>query len=200
MKEKILEKATDMFLNIGFKSVTMDDIANELGISKKTVYTHFKNKNKLVEESSFHLFDTLCNGINLICDLKHNSIRELFEIKSYVMKNLKNEKSSPQYQLQKFFPDIHQKMKKKHFEIMRTCVEENIERGIKEGLFRKDINPDFITRIYFSGIHNIKDEELFPTLIFDKNELFNTYLDYHIRAISTPKGLDTLTETLKNDK
>lgn len=200
MKEKILEKATEMFLNIGFKSVTMDDISNELGISKKTIYTHFKNKNKLVEESSFSLFSHLCDGINTICNNKLNSINELFEIKAYVMKNLKNEKSSPQYQLQKFFPEVHLKMKKKHFEVMRGCVDENIERGIKEGLFRKNINPDFITRIYFAGMHNIKDEEIFPSSDFERNKLTTTYLDYHIRAIATTKGIQVLEETLKNDK
>ncbi|MGY5351609.1 TetR/AcrR family transcriptional regulator [Wenyingzhuangia sp. IMCC45533] len=200
MKDKILERATEMFLNIGFKSVTMDDISNELGISKKTIYTHFKNKNKLVEESSFQIFHKLCDGINSICANKLNSISELFEIKSYVMKNLKNEKSSPQYQLQKFFPDIHLKMKKKHFEIMRGCVDDNIERGIKEGLFRKNINPDFITRIYFSGMHNIKDEEIFPAENFGRNELTTTYLDYHIRAIATTKGIQILEQTLQNDK
>ena len=98
MKEKILTTATNMFLDLGFKSVTMDDISNELGISKKTVYTHFKNKITLVEEVCFHLFETICSGINNICNKQNNSIEELFEIKTFVMEHLKNEKSSPQYQ------------------------------------------------------------------------------------------------------
>ena len=60
MKTKIIKRATELFLTLGFKSVTMDDIANELGISKKTIYVHFKNKTKLVEEVTFNLFNLIC--------------------------------------------------------------------------------------------------------------------------------------------
>ena len=81
MKEKILEKATDMFLNLGFKSVTMDDLANEMGISKKTIYTHFENKTKLVQECTFSLFNQINSGIDCICTTGKNPIEELYEIK-----------------------------------------------------------------------------------------------------------------------
>ncbi len=104
MKIKILEKATDMFLNYGFKSVTMDDIANKMGISKKTIYAHYVNKTKLVEDCTMHLFDTISQGIDHICSLGKNPIEELYEIKKFAMVHLKDEKSSPQYQLQKYYP------------------------------------------------------------------------------------------------
>lgn len=67
MKDKIINKTEDLFLNLGFKSVTMDDIANELGISKKTIYQHFENKTKLVEATSMHVFETIAHGIDCIC-------------------------------------------------------------------------------------------------------------------------------------
>ena len=60
MREKITHRAAEMFLTLGFKSVTMDDIANELGISKKTIYVHFKNKTKLVEAVTFEVFENIC--------------------------------------------------------------------------------------------------------------------------------------------
>ena len=66
MKVKILEKASDMFLNLGFKSVTMDDLAQEMGISKKTIYTHFENKTKLVEATTLHLFNTISSDFTLL--------------------------------------------------------------------------------------------------------------------------------------
>ena len=106
MKEKILAKATEMFLNYGFKSVTMDDLAEQLGISKKTIYANYENKTKLVEASTLFLFEFISNGINLICELEKNPIDELFAIKSFVMEHLKNEKTSPQYQLQKYYPQL----------------------------------------------------------------------------------------------
>ena len=64
MKDQILIKATDMFLTLGYKSVTMDDIAAEMGISKKTIYQHFSNKDALVKESTLHLFETISCGID----------------------------------------------------------------------------------------------------------------------------------------
>ena len=90
MREKILLTATDLFLSLGFKSVTMDDIANNIGISKKTIYQHFENKTKLVEAATFQLFDTICDGIDMICDASANPIQELYDIKMFVMNHLKN--------------------------------------------------------------------------------------------------------------
>jgi AcrR family transcriptional regulator len=66
MKDQILTKATDLFLTLGFKSVTMDDIASEMGISKKTIYLHYSNKDQLVEDSTMHLFETISGGIDQI--------------------------------------------------------------------------------------------------------------------------------------
>jgi len=102
MKQKIIVKSSELFLTLGFKSVTMDDIATALGISKKTIYVHFANKTKLVESVTFSLFENICNGIDSICDNSKNPIEELYHIKMFVMKYLKGEKSSPQYQLKKY--------------------------------------------------------------------------------------------------
>ena len=74
---------TTMDLDLGFKSVTMDDIANAMGISKKTIYAHFKNKTELVKASTFHLFDVVCDGIDIICSEEKNPIEELYQIKAF---------------------------------------------------------------------------------------------------------------------
>ena len=103
MREKIIQKSAELFLNLGFKSVTMDDIASEMGISKKTIYVHFPNKTKLVEAVTFTLFEMICDGIDGICSTSNNPIEELYAIKLFVMKHLKNEKTSPQYQLKKYY-------------------------------------------------------------------------------------------------
>ena len=90
MKDKITTTATELFLNLGFKSVTMDDIASEMGISKKTIYTHFSNKTDLVNEVTSQLFCIVSEGIDFICATEKNSIEELFEIKQFVMEYLKD--------------------------------------------------------------------------------------------------------------
>ncbi len=181
-----------MFLNLGFKSVTMDDIANEMGISKKTIYQHFSNKTDLVEACVFLLFDTICTGIDTICESAENPIEELYHIKRFVMQNLKNEKSSPQYQLKKYYPKIYGRIKLKQFEVMHESVTENLTTGIEQGLFRANMDVDFVARLYFNGMTGIKDTDLFPQGRHNMNELMENYLEYHLRAIVTKKGFETL--------
>ena len=198
MKEKIIEKSTDMFLNLGFKSVTMDDIANELGISKKTIYVHFPNKTKLVEATTMQVFDTISYGIDCICELDKNPIDEIYEIKKFVMYNLKDEKSSPQYQLQKYYPKIFGSLKRRQFEKMLGCVVQNLERGVSKGLYRSAIDINFIARLYFNGMLSLKDQDVFPLTQFSIRELMDQYIEYHLRAIVTEKGMITLNNFIKN--
>ncbi len=199
MRDKILEKATEMFLNLGFKSVTMDDIAGEIGASKKTIYTHFKNKTELVTEVTNNMFCAICDGIDMIHDQQKNPIKELYEVKHFVMTYLKDEKSSPQYQLQKYYPKIFITLKKKQFEFMQDCIKENLTRGIDQGLYRPSIDVDFMARIYFNGMLGIKDQELFPLKQFSMNTLMSYYLEYHLRGICSEKGLTELEHQIQND-
>ena len=189
MRDKIIQKSTEMYLTLGFKSVTMDDIANELGISKKTIYVHFANKTKLVEAVTFEVFETVCDGIDGICNTSLNPIQELYDIKIFVSQYLKNEKKSPQYQLKKYYPQIYQRLHMKQFEKMHESVKESLQKGIQLELFRPTINIDFISRMYFNGMIGIKDEQYFPKTLYATEYLMESYLEYHLRAIVTEKGL-----------
>ena len=198
MREKILQKAAEMFLNLGFKSVTMDDIANEIGISKKTIYAHFDTKTKLVEATTFYLFEIISAGIDEINARQLNGIEELFVIKNFIGKHLKDEKSSPFYQLQKYYPKIFIRLKNMQLEVMRRCVVVNLERGVETGIYRSEINIPFIARIYFMGMIAMKDPNMFPIEEFPIREASRQYLEYHIRAISTDKGLKILHQLLND--
>lgn len=181
-----------MFLTLGFKSVTMDDIAADLGISKKTIYQHYANKTELVEACTMHLFGTISQGIDDIREQDNDSIEEIFLIRNFMMQHLHNESASPFYQLQKFFPKIFSCLREKQFEKMNGCMVENLQKGIDSGLFRSDINIDFVSRIYFTGLTGIKDSDIFPARMFEVHSLTKQYLEYHLRAIVTPKGLTLL--------
>ena len=192
MKQQIIIKSADLFLNLGFKSVTMDDIAHEMGISKKTIYQHFDNKTKLVEAAMLHVFENVACGIDHIRELNVNPIEEIFKIKQFVMEHLKDEKSSPQYQLQKYYPKIYAGLRIKQFEVMQSCVKQNLQRGVELGLYRDSINIEFVSRIYFNGMLALKDQELFPLKKFSMNALMEHYLEYHLRGICSPKGVEFL--------
>ncbi|MBQ0787668.1 MAG: TetR/AcrR family transcriptional regulator [Oceanihabitans sp.] len=200
MREKIIHKSGELFLTLGFKSVTMDDIANALGISKKTIYQHFDNKTKLIEATTLNMFENICGGIDCICNASHNPIEELYDIKMFVMNYLKNEKTSPQFQLKKYYPQIFQSLQMKQFEKMHVSVKESIQKGVDTALFRENIDVDFISRMYFNGMTGIKDETIFPSDKFTMDYLMESYLEYHLRAICNENGLQTLNKFIKTNQ
>lgn len=192
MKEMIVHKASKLFLQLGFKSVTMDDLAEALGISKKTLYTHFENKHQLVRESSLSIFDHVCSEIEQMKKQAKHPIDELYGVKSAVLKYFQNEATSPVYQLQKYYPDIYAEVKDQEYERLGVLVKTSLKTGIETGLFRSNMNIDFVSRLYMNGMRGIRDIDVFPLTEFDISTLFENYLEYHARAIVTPKGLTIL--------
>ena len=192
MKESIVNHAIPLFLQFGFKSVTVDDLALEMSISKKTIYTHFPTKEQLVETSVMKHFDLVIDKILSICQHSKDPIIELYQIKKEVSKYLSNEKNSPIYQLQKYYNTIYQKLKQKEFNALGSMFSTSLNRGINTGLFRSGIDIDFVTRIFFNGIRGIQDVELYPIDQFKMEHLLINFSEYHLRAICTPEGIQKL--------
>lgn len=192
MKDKIIHKSAELFLEFGFKSVTMDFIASELGASKKTIYEHFRNKSHLIEEVANYISHEIQLEIDEVMKSDFNPIEELFEIKRCVLKRLKDEKSSPQFQMQKYYPEIYQRLRNNQVCKMDECCTINLSRGIKKGYYRENLNESFITRLYISGMLNLKNEELFKDTELSPKQLYEEFLSYHLRSIVTPKGLEIL--------
>tara|TARA_B110000259_G_scaffold108105_1_gene123868 strand:- start:331 stop:930 length:600 start_codon:yes stop_codon:yes gene_type:complete len=192
MKSTIIEKATKLFLQLGFKSVTMDDLAVSLGVSKKTLYIHFENKHQLVKEVAYSIFEKVTRDIIKIKEGTSNPIEELHCVKMEAMKYLGSEKTSPNYQLQKYFPKIYEDLKTKEYQYLGEMVKSSLQNGIDSGLFRTEIDVEFVSRLYLNGMRGIRDIEIFPIEQFKIEDLFENYLDYHLRAIVTPKGMKSL--------
>ncbi len=200
MKEKIIEKATEMFLSIGFKSVTMDDISNEMGISKKTVYQFFKNKADLVEHCCTHILNIISKDIEEVESWNLNPIEEMYEARKIILRRLKNEKTSPVYQLEKYYPKIFLSLRKERFNMMDGCLINNLKKGMEQGYYRQGLDIDVISRIYHNGVTGLKEKDLFDSPTYPVPYLMNIFLEYHIRAIATPKGVDTLNGILVKDR
>jgi hypothetical protein len=114
------------------------------------------------------------------------------------MNSLKGEKTSPYYQLQKYYPSIHKELKKKKFEFILESTKKSLEKGVELGIYRKKINVEFISRLYFNGIIGIRDLQIFPTETFKPVILMENYSEYHLRAIVTRLGLKKLEKFLSN--
>ncbi len=197
MREKIIDKASELFLSLGFKSVTMDEIANELGISKKTLYKYFSNKLALVEETTSKFHESCFLGIETISNQGYNAIEENFKIKNMFKEMFKNAASSPIYQLKKYYPKIHEKAMQKEIVMFSECLKKNVEKGILEGYYRNDIDIGLVTQFYFYlvfGVHeNTIDNHQLP-------KIEQQALAYHTRAIATEKGVKELEIQLKNNQ
>ena len=195
MKEKIISKAKDMFLKLGFKSITMDDIACEMCISKKTIYKYFANKERLIEECTQVVHNEIHKTINLIIDKNYNAIEENFVIRKMFKEMFKLAETSPAYQLKKHYPEIYDKVIGREIDECKTTFKQNIDKGIKSGLYRKDLNVESYVRFYYTLIFNINENTASEKEAFD---LELQALEYHTRAMATSLGIAELEKHLIN--
>ena len=195
MKEQIISKSKDMFLKLGFKSVTMDDIASEIGISKKTIYKYFSNKDALIEDTIELAHKEVQEIIAKIDEQGLNAIEENFEMKRMFKELFKGADTSPLYQIKKHYPEIYEKILVVQIDILTICFRKNIIKGIKEGLYREDVAIDDYVKFYQILIFNIN-----KTIILEKDShiLEHKALEYHIRAMATLAGIIELEKHLKN--
>ena len=124
-------------------------------------------------------------------------IHENFEVKKVFKDLLKSNDDSPMYQLKKYYPKIHEKVMSKEFLMFQDCISRNIEKGIEEGLYRKDIDINVVSRLYFALVIAVHEEKLFTYNKNTINKLEIDILEYHTRAIATEKGIKELEKQLK---
>ena len=195
MKEKIIAKATDLFLKLGFKSVTMDDIAGEMCISKKTIYKYFCNKELLIEESTNMVHKEVHQIIDSIVAKNYNAIEENFEFRKMFKEMFKAGDTSPVFQLKKHYPEIYDTVMSREINECNIVFKQNIEKGIQQSLYRKetpiDTYVDFYYTLIFSINGNVSSERI-------ANELELQALEYHTRAMATPEGIIELEKQLHN--
>ncbi|MGO4904823.1 TetR/AcrR family transcriptional regulator [Flavobacterium sp. W20_MBD1_R3] len=195
MKEKIISKAKEMFLKLGFKSITMDDIAAEMCISKKTIYKYFANKELLIQESTEVLHTEVHEIITEIISKKYNAIEENFQIRKMFADIFKSGETSPIYQLKKHYPEVYETALENQIEICDSCFKQNIEKGIVQGLYRKDINIDVYIKLYYTLIFSINENTRSER---EASALEMEALEYHTRAMATAEGIIELEKQLLN--
>jgi AcrR family transcriptional regulator len=195
MKDKIIQKASELFLKLGFKSVTMDDIAGEMCISKKTIYKYFCNKEVLIEESTSMVHKQVHEVIDTIVAKNLNAIQENFEIREMFRDMFKNATdTSPLYQLKKHYPEIYQNLMTYEIDQCTQYFSDNIRKGIVENLYRKDLNIDVYVKFYYTLIFHINENTISET---EAQKIELEALEYHTRAMATPDGIIELEKQLK---
>ncbi len=199
IKHKILQGAENLFMTYGFKSVTMDDVCRELGISKKTLYQYFNDKNELVSNCiTNHLNNTNCSCNNII-NANDDAIDTMVKITEFVGNQLKSINPSALYDLKKYFRESWDLLDKNMKSFVYDNIKRNIEQGQKKGYYRKDLNIDIVSAIYVHLINLVIDPELINKGM-DNRTLHLEIIKYHIRAICTAKGQELFDEKSKHLK
>jgi len=180
----------------------MDDISRELGISKKTLYQHVKDKNELVDLILDLEFEEKNNCFNDIERTYANAIDELYQVHKFVNVILKEHSPSSVYDLKKYYPEAYNKMHKFRREKLMEHILDNIKKGKSEGLYRQDVNEEIIAKLQVQRFETTFENELLPIKDMTSPVLFHEIFNYHIRGIATEKGLKELEivlDKLKSD-
>lgn len=193
MKEKIITKATDLFLKLGFKSITMDDIACEMCISKKTIYKYFSNKEVLIAESTEIMHVKVHQMIQQVIEKDYNAIEENFEIRKVLKVLFISAETSPLYQLKKHYPAIYDKVIRQEFDECHRYMKHNIVKGIGQGLFRDDLDIDTYSYLYYTLTFSINENTMSEK---EAQRLELAAMEYHMRAMATNKGITELERQL----
>lgn len=195
-KLHIIERVWGLYQKYGIKSITMDDVSKEMGISKKTLYQHVKNKDELVQlviqnesEKRFKTFADLSNK-NL------NAIDELFEVNNIVRDILQDYNPSMEYDLKKYYPHVYTNITDKKRERMYEKVLNNIKKGKNEGLYREEVNEEVIAKLYVSRIENVCETDMFEKNEYTAPDFVLEIMNYHIRGIANEKGIAILKQKL----
>lgn len=201
IRNKILKGAEELFMRYGVRSITMDEIARHLGISKKTLYQYFADKDDIVSSTTQEHMIVHQSQYEKIENESKNSVEELVKLSFCMRENLKGMNPSLLFDLQKY----HQKAWNVWVEFknktIRESVVRNLNRGIEQGHFRPEINPELLSIVRLETVQLGFNEQLFPRDKFNLPDVQMHMLEHFIYGLLTDKGRklyqkykDTVTE------
>ncbi|WP_321515033.1 TetR/AcrR family transcriptional regulator [Marinifilum fragile] len=195
----IIEVCWELFFQFGIKSVSMDDIASKLGISKKTIYQHFKNKSDLVEQAlewqiNHPRFSFQSEEVSHL-----NAIDQYIAFYKFVISQIENSCDSMRYDLRKYYPKLWNKFHRTNLIRFQTELAQNLEQGIKEGLFRPEINIEWISKTMARFYLNMAETD---NVILEKEDISNIEFHkelgiYHLHGVCTNKGIEYFKNNFK---
>ena len=191
---ELLERASTVFMKYGLKSVTMDDLCREIGVSKKTIYKYFEDKNDLVKTIIQFKIEMDRQGCTICANSADNAIESLVNISKFVIEQFGNVNPSVFLDLRKHYPAAWKLMKDHKWEFVLNHIRENIIRGKEENLYRENLNPEIISRYYVSSMDSIMDGEVYPFPEFKTDEILTEVLRFHIRGLANDNGINYLKE------
>lgn len=187
-KEKeIIEQVAEIFNRYGIKSITMDELARQIGISKKTLYQYFTDKNELVEKTLNAIMaqnQCLMNNI----DKSLNAIEEMMEVYRFVNEMIRSHNPVLEFDLQRYFPQLFKKMRESHRLHTYNMLLENLKKGKAEDFYRLDIDNEILAKLSLLRIEYFMHSDLITAEEIHSNKFFTEVFKYHLFGIISKKG------------
>jgi TetR/AcrR family transcriptional regulator, cholesterol catabolism regulator len=191
-QEKWLSRVEEIFLRYGIKSITMDDVARELGISKKTLYQFVESKDELVMRVMERHIEQEKSESERMLGTAKNAIEHILMVIECNREQLAQMKSNIVHDMQKYHRAAWDKIQQFQKGFMYSVVLDNLQRGVAEGLYRADLNTDIIARIHLATSFQLFDEQMFPNTLFSKEVVFEEYLNHYLHGILSESGREFL--------
>ncbi|NQU52784.1 MAG: TetR/AcrR family transcriptional regulator [Bacteroidetes bacterium] len=197
-KLHILKNVGILYLKFGIRSVTMDDVASEFGISKKTLYQYFNDKADLVSQVVDYYLENPMFDLNNSGD--GNAIDRYFCLREHINKILKYFNNNIEFDLRKQYPKLYKKVHKMKREKIFSSTVSSLEEGMKTGFFREDLDVELIAKLQVGRMLFTLNpgNGIFTDSEVAKIELFDKVIEYHMHAICTEKGIKYFKQQLNN--
>ncbi len=188
-QERIITQTYELFMRYGIRSVSMDDIAYHLGISKKTIYQYYADKDALVEG----VLDIEIKKNHQDCEThkknKENSVHEIFLSMDSMQEMFKHLNPTIVHDIQKYHPKCFKKLHQHKEDFFYSIIKENLESGINEGLYRQEINIDILAKFHLESIFLTFNTDVFPVSKYDLTKVSQEILENFLYGIVTIKGI-----------
>ncbi|QHL88551.1 TetR family transcriptional regulator [Nibribacter ruber] len=188
MRERILQEALLLFFQRGIKAVSMDDVATHLGVSKKTIYKWFANKDELVYEGMNQHINGMENTCCQALDTANNAMEAMFQVVEMVRGLMRQVHPTIFYDLQKYHPEAWKLWIEHKNNFFLKHTKEHLQRGIKEKLFREDIDVEIVARLRLAEVEISFNSDIYPATQFDLQKVQIALLEHFILGLATIKG------------
>ena len=191
-KTNFLSKATQLFIENGAKSVTMDEIAKEVGISKKTLYQKYKNKEELLEEVLKYKLQEVIERLKYLDENIDNAVARMFCRDEEIDKVSHSNNNILIRQLLKYYPAIFHKHMLNFSAKFSEVLVHNIEKGRKQGLYREDFDPELYAKLFFQLVMSYESSPYFDVELIERENFMQETMFFYLNAITNEKGKEVL--------
>jgi TetR/AcrR family transcriptional regulator, cholesterol catabolism regulator len=192
IRDRILSEAFSLFSKYGIRGVTMDQIACELGISKRTLYENFKDKNALLSEGMKHFRKIMHEEANIILKNASNVIEGIYFIGKHGEKMRKRVNPLFFEDIRKFYPEIYEQIPDKSRDSEYSIMRNLITKGMNDGIFNKGLNPELVNDFWHAIMNIFMNEENFPRDRYSQEDLLKNMIIPYLLGISTEKGKELI--------